>query len=169
MSFIDETWLRIAFQSLHKTLDFDAGTRKQAIQFLLDEGFWDETKLTWEAAIARWNSCLNPNKPEFFKLGEVWALMRRFGQHELFLAMAQDLGYEVRPMATEERRQVLLDQLQRTVAAQQETMAQLQASLERLDATAPAPRGPAFAGGTRPAFSLADSTAATAVGRMGCP
>lgn len=77
-----------------KCLAADGHQRKVMIQFLFDEGFWDAEKLTWDAAIARWNDNLNPGKSAFWKNSELWALMSRFGRHHLFLAMADDLGYE---------------------------------------------------------------------------
>lgn len=110
MSWIDETWAARAYGALREMLDVEPRLRRDMIQFLLDEGFWDSS-LKWDSAVARFNSCLSPNKSEFFKVGEIWALMKRFGRHQLFLLMAEDLGYEVRPRATEERRQALLERL----------------------------------------------------------
>ena len=54
---------------------------------------------------------LNPAKAEFFKIGEMWMLMRRFGRHQLFLAMAEDLGYHCIPLPTEARRQAVLERI----------------------------------------------------------
>lgn len=89
MTWTTEAWLREALGALKRTLDVDARSKNEMVQFLLDEGFWDKVKLsTWESAIAKFNSCLNPNKSEFFKVGELWALSKRFGRHDLFLAMA---------------------------------------------------------------------------------
>ena len=138
MRWIDETWLHDALAALKATCDVDAHTRNEMIQFLLDNGFWDQEKLKdWASAVAKFNSCLNPNKAEFFKIGELWALMRRFGRHQLFLAMAADLGYEVRPIPTEHRRQALMQQLldaQAQCAAASERVA---SQLERLSTAAP--------------------------------
>ncbi len=87
MPWIDETWLQDALAALKATCDVDAHTRNAMIQFLLDNGFWDQEKLKdWTSAVAKFNSCLNPNKAEFFKIGELWALMRRFGRHQLGFA-----------------------------------------------------------------------------------
>jgi hypothetical protein len=108
---LDAGWQERGLQALRDTLDVDPRTRKAMVQFLFDEGFWDGERLSWDAAIARWNDCLNPTKPSFFKLGELWALMARFDRHHLFLAMADDLGYDVRRKATEERQQELLERL----------------------------------------------------------
>lgn len=111
MPWIDESWLRSAFHALEATLKVDPRLKRDMIQFLFDEGFWNPETLEWSSAEARFNGCLNPNKSDFFKIGEAWALMKRFGRHELFLAMADDLGYEVRRKPTEERRLELLERI----------------------------------------------------------
>lgn len=153
MPWIDETWLRRAFEALQSTLKVDNHLRRQMIQFLYDEGFWDVEKLTWAAAEARFNGCLNPNKADFFKIGEAWALMKRFGRHELFLAMADDLGYEVRRRPTEERRLELLERI--AIANELCAVASTAAAAElaRLDA-ARVPTGAPATAGSRPNFSL---------------
>lgn len=169
MSYIDDTWARQAFQALRQTLDVDDHTRKEMIQFLMDEGFWDAS-LAWPTAVARWNSCLNPTKSEFFKLGELWALMRRFRRHDLFLAMANDLGFEVRERPTEERRQQLLEQLVRVEGDLLYEIQTARAQLERLDAgQGDAGSRPPPGGGVRRFSSNPDGMPRTAVERVGCP
>lgn len=155
MSYIDDTWVQSAYGALVATLDVDPHLRKEMVQFLLDEGFWDREKLSWDAAVARWNACLNPRKAEFFKVSELWALMRRFGRHQLFLALAEDLGYEVRLKPTEERRAELLDRMQRTLGQLEQAMADCNAQLARLDQAPTPPRSPVMSGAPR-AFSLQD-------------
>lgn len=174
MPWIEETWLHDALAALKATCDVDAHTRNEMIQFLLDNGFWDQEKLKdWASAVAKFNSCLNPNKAEFFKIGELWALMRRFGRHHLFLAMAADLGYEVRPIPTEHRRQALMQQLldvQAQCAAASERVA---SQLERLNTPAPEPRQGAVHGQGRAQFSSPNEWSAparaNAVVVVGCP
>lgn len=105
-------WLQRGLDALRATLDVGPELKQQMIQFLLDEGFWDARTLTPAAAVARFNGCLNPGKPEFFKITEVWALMLRFERHQLWLAIGADLGYEPpRLLSTEDRRQQLLARL----------------------------------------------------------
>jgi hypothetical protein len=137
MAWTDEVWLRSAFEALRTTFDVDRHLKKEMVQFLLDEGFWDKDRLEWDSAIARFNGCLNPNKSDFFKVGEVWALMRRFGRHELFLAMAEDLGYDVRIRPTEERRQQLLERIAESMERNEQTVASARADLARLDVQVP--------------------------------
>lgn len=169
MSYIDETWLRTAYQAMRATLDVDSKTKEQMVQFLLDEGFWDKEKLTWEAAIARFNSCLNPNKSEFFKLGEFWALMSRFGRHHLFHAMADDFGFEVRLKPTEERHQELLERFVNAADRLEQDLASARAGLARLQAAPPAQRQLVHPG-QKVHFSAGDGfDNRTAVQRMGCP
>jgi hypothetical protein len=153
MAFIDETWLRKAHRALKETLDVDQATKRDMIQFLFDEGFWDAGTLSWESAVARFNDNNNPTKQQFWKLGEVWALMLRFQRPDLVAAMAESMGFELRPIPTEERRQALLaaniDRLDRL----SEALAETRAELERLASPAPARAIPALPG-TRPAFSM---------------
>lgn len=141
--FVDDAFLSAAFDALQETISADRHLRKDMIQFLLDEGFWP-ADLKWDSAVARFNGCLNPSKGEYFKISELWALMKRFGRHQLFLAMADDLGYEVRRRADIERVQLLFEDIvarldtrdaeDRHVRAQAESlMAALQASAPRAD------------------------------------
>lgn len=170
MAFIDDTWLRKAHQALRQTLDVDARVRNEMIQFLFDEGFWDPEKLKWESAVSRFNDNNNPTKETFWKLGELWALMMRFGRHQLLHAMAESLGYELRVLPTEARR---IDLLERLIALQtnhDEAQQALVAELQRLQAT-PFEQAAAAIPGQRPHFSkpAIGSMPPTAVGRIGCP
>lgn len=180
MSWTDETWLRTAFGALKDTLEVDQETKRQMIQFLLDEGFWDikpgprGEAGVWDSAVARFNSCLNPHKPEFFKIGEVWALMKRFNRHQLFLALADDLGYRVTQVPTEERRQATLQRLAEALERNERELASARADLQRLDlAEPPAPRGgatiPPFAGRFSIDRAGESAEAGSAVEREGCP
>lgn len=171
MPFIDDTWLRNAMRALKATLDVDNRLKSQMVQFLFDEGFWDKEKLSWDSAIARFNACLNPSKAEFFKLGEIWALMVRFQRHDLFLAMGEDLGYECRLRPSEERRQVLLERIAVATEQYAETIASSHALLQRMEAPVPQP-ATGIIPGQRAQFSLGESHGSappTAVGRIGCP
>lgn len=156
MAWIDEGWLRKAFESLKATLDVDTQLKRDMIQFLLDEGFWDKERLQWDSAVARFNACLNPNKTDFFKLGEVWALMKRFCRHELFLAMAEDLGYEVRAKPTEERRLELLERIASASEKLDATIAEATREMVRInDPNAPRSTSwPPPPPGQRPQFSM---------------
>ena len=86
------------FESARRAFDasmVDGRTVKARVQFLLDSGLWDARKLAFESALARYHGCVDPAKREHFRIVEVWALMKRFGCHDLALAMVQDLGYQV--------------------------------------------------------------------------
>ena len=91
-----------------------------------------DLKLSWPAAVARWKDCKNPGKAYFFKIGELWALMKRFSRHQLFLAMAEDLGYEVRQRPTEDRRQELLERIAKAIEASHATTDAAMSELARL-------------------------------------
>lgn len=153
---MDVGWQDRGLQALRDTLDVDPRQRKAMVQFLYDEGFWDEQTLTWPAAIARWNDCLNPVKNSFFKMGELWALMARFGRHHLFLAMADDLGYEVRRKATDERQQELTERLCKLLEHMEREVGDTRALLARLQPEDGAAAGAAAPGNvTAPArFAL---------------
>lgn len=133
MPWIDEAWLRTALDAMRATFGHDPHQKKDMIQFLLDEGFWDpETLKSWDAAVSRFNDCLNPNKAQFFKFGEVWALMKRFDRHQLFHALAADLGYEVRQIPTEARRLALLERIAQAYEGCERTVGGAQTELMRL-------------------------------------
>lgn len=129
---IDAAWSARGLAALHAMLDVDDHTRKAMIQFLFDEGFWDAHKLTWDAAVAKWNDGKNPGKPTFFKIGELWALALRFDRHQLFLVIMEDLGYEVRRTPTEERRQLLLERMTDAVVSCEQTLNTARTELARL-------------------------------------
>jgi hypothetical protein len=149
---IDAQWTQRGLDAMRATLDVDGATKRQMIEFLFEEGLWDKERLTWDAAVSRFNDCLNPGKPAFFKFGEVWALMLRFERHELFFAMARDFGFELRRMPTEERRQLLLERIAVATEACTATVAGATAELARLGTDTSLSRGVA---GQPTRFSLA--------------
>lgn len=129
---IDPLWNQRGMDAIRATFDVDSATKRQIIEFLFDEGLWNRETLSWDAAIARYNDCLNPSKPAFFKIGEAWAVMLRFERHELFFAMARDFGFEVRRIPTEERRQALLERIAIATEAYAVAIASNNAELARL-------------------------------------
>jgi hypothetical protein len=138
---LDDQWFTGAGEALREMMEISPGQKRDMIQFLLDEGFWDAERLSWEAAVTRFNACLNPNKRDAsFKVSELWALAKRFDRHQLFVAIVQDLGYEVRVKPTEERRQELLERI--AVATEQcaAVLAGAKAELGRIDQAPAAPR-----------------------------
>lgn len=73
------------FDRAHKALrrdfgDIPDGLRVQMIQWLLDNGFWDRSRLTWDSAQQRWADCLHPGKHQKFGLLEVLALATAFNR-----------------------------------------------------------------------------------------
>lgn len=142
---VDVSWQQAGLAALRDMLDVDGHTRKSMIEHLFKEGFWDASHLSWDSAVARWNDCLNPGKPAFFKLAELWSLMRAFGRHQLLLAMIEDLGYEVRRKPTEERRQELLSALAETLDRTERGLAAAREALANLElggaTSLPAPTG----------------------------
>lgn len=112
MFHVDEVWMQRGQDALEDMFRVDDAVKRDMIQFLFDEGFWNKQSLSWEAAVARFNDCLNPNKPKFFKVSEVWAMMKAFRRHGLLHAMADDLAYQPLHQApTEERRLELLERI----------------------------------------------------------
>src|SRR5579859_7223420 len=89
-------WGQRGLNALKESLDPGVDVKSAALKFLLGSGLWNSSELTADAAEARYNGNLNPGRKTQFKLIEVWALMKFLGRHQLFLAMADDLGYEVR-------------------------------------------------------------------------
>jgi len=172
MPFIDEVWLRKAHRALKETLDVDQATKQKMIQFLFDEGFWDVGTLKWESAVAKFNDNCNATKRDsFWKLGELWALMLRFRRTELLSAMAESMGFDLRPIPTEERRQALLQANLDRMDRLAEDLADTRAEIERL-AAMPVERTIPALPGQRPHFShstTGSDAPRTAVERMGTP
>ena len=135
MPWLDHLWASRGLDALREMLDVDPATKRDMIEFLFDEGFWDRNRLTWDAAQARFHACLNPNKAEFFKFSEIWAIAKRFQRYQLIRAMAADLGLEVRVIPTEERRQALLERLASAQEQMVATSAEVAAALAQLDST----------------------------------
>lgn len=162
---VDAHWSARGLAALKATLgDVDSHTRKAMVQFLLDEAFWDADKLTWDGAIARWNDCLNPGKPAFFKLAELWALMRRFERHDVFHAMAADLGYETRRVPTEERRLAAIERMAAAVDTCEAALAAARTELAHLHHGDP-PNASARGQGGRPVrFAIDDGDEQTTTG-----
>ncbi len=115
---ITPEWQQRGFRALQDMLDVSQDLKRDMVQFLLDSGLWDHARLSWESALARWHACLNPGRPETFKLVELWALAKRFDRPQLLEALAADLGFELRRLPSEERklivRERLLQELQRS-------------------------------------------------------
>lgn len=152
-------WMQRALECMRDMLlHVEPDLRRKMIQFLFDTGLWDESKISSFAnAETRWNACLNPSIQTYFKTAELWALMKRFGRHHLFLAMAEDLGYEVRLKSTEERRQELLDRLASAMEANNRLALAAAEELARLDPAARQQRlHPAIAEGTA-SFAMDDA------------
>lgn len=150
---IDALWNQRGMDALRATFDVDGATKRQMIEFLFAEGFWNKETLSWDAAVSRFNDCLNPSKPAFFKIGEAWALMLRFERHELFFAMARDFGFEIRRIPTEERRQAILQRMAEAIEAGTVAIQTAQSELARLASEPMAPRG---GPGQVARFSLSD-------------
>lgn len=130
----DSVWVQRGLDALKATLDVDPVLKQQMIDFLLDEGFWDRRRLSDAAARTKFNACLNPGKPDFFKLSEIWALMKRFRRYELLFAMCEDMGFE-RPVQIppRARRAELLRQLQAIDQLRDAQAAEVQRLLAQLD------------------------------------
>lgn len=155
--FLDDTWFERAFEALQETFRVDGRVRRDMIQFLFDEGFWDPGKLGWEAAEKRFAACLNRHKTDTnFKLGEVWALMKRFDRHHFALAMLEDLGYECRRKATAERQQDLLERALDALDRYESIAAGLRAELGRIATGTVVVQEARPTGLERPTFSRAD-------------
>lgn len=135
MFHVDEQWLQAGLDALEETFRVGDADKRDMIQFLFDEGFWNKEKLTWTAAVARFNDCLNPNKNQFFKLSELWALMKSFERPQLLQAMASDLGYQpLRQVPSDERRQALLERIARAEEQLLDLIASSKRELAELDA-----------------------------------
>lgn len=132
-SWFTAAWQQIGLDALNETVGTNPDLKNQMIEFLFDIKRWDRNKLKFANALTRFNACLNPNEPETFKNIDIWALMKRFDRHHYFLAMAADLGYEVRRVPTDERRQAALDRLAIAIEGATEEIALARAELAGID------------------------------------
>lgn len=134
MFHVDETWMQRGLDALESVFQVDDAAKRDMIEYLFDAGFWSRERLTWPAAQARFNDCLNPNKGQFFKVSELWALMKAFGRHQLLHVMAEDLGYQpLRQAPTEERRQALLERIATAEEWMRAEVSRARAELAELD------------------------------------
>lgn len=130
----DPEWLQMGMDAMRATFAVEPALKQQMIDFLLDEGFWDHRTLSPRAAQTKFNACLNPSKPDFFKLSELWALMKRFRRYHLWLAMGADLGFEEpRQIPTEVRRIELLERLVMAQERAASELAHIHNELQRMD------------------------------------
>ncbi|GAA0721510.1 hypothetical protein [Dokdonella soli] len=139
----DLAWLVAAAKALKATLP--QAEKKAFIALMFEAGFWDSEKLTWDAAVSRLNECLRNDgaSRQFLKVSELWAWMRSSGHHALFRAMADDLGYRVERLPTEQRIADLLERIDRKLtkaADAQVDAAALRDAVERLLHPAQPPR-----------------------------
>jgi hypothetical protein len=157
----DSKWLRPEWSqrclaAMADTLDVNADLKREMIQFLLDSGFWDASKLEWPAAVTKFNACLRPDNRENFSNLQLWGLMKRFERYAWFEAMADDLGFEIRRKPTEERRIELLNRLVVALEQANSISAAAQAELHALDIEHPLRVHPALRQGPG-SFSLPDA------------
>lgn len=111
----DGSWLNAVAQSLERTIP--AKLKKEFIAFMFEAGFWDPSKLSWEAAVTRMNDCLRADgeKRQFFKVSELLAWMRHSGEHDLLLAIAESLGYRVERIPSTARVTALLERIDQRI------------------------------------------------------
>jgi len=159
-------WQQRCLDALKDTLDVNSDLKRDMVQFLFDEGFWDPARLEWSAAVTKFNACLRPDTRENFSNIQLWALIKRFNRLSWFFAMADDLGFEVRKKATEERRIEIVERLLTGIEQANKLSAQALAALQQLGAPVPASRlHPAVReGNANFAFSGADEEPTGSIG-----
>lgn len=110
-------WLTRGHRALQET--FPPRTQKSFAALMLDSGLWSSKRLSLDSAIARVGDCLHPERGggQSFKVSEIWLWMKDSGHHAFFEAMADDLGYRVEPIPTEQRQQELLTRIDERLAA----------------------------------------------------
>jgi hypothetical protein len=136
-------WLSRGHRAMKETVP--PRTRKQLAALMLESKLWNPKGLSMESAIAKVGDCLNPQDGgnQHFRFSELWLWMKESGHHALFEAMADDLGYEIRPVLTEERRRDLLAKIDKQAAAILDGLGNLNLLREYLhDAHAPEPLPP---------------------------
>lgn len=128
-------WLARGHAALHAT--FPPRTRKQFAGLMLDSGLWSTNRLSLDSAVARVGDCLNPQRGggQSFRVSELWLWMHESGNHALYEAMTDDLGYRSEPVPDEAREQELLTRIDARLAAVADELADLRTLREQLSGT----------------------------------
>jgi hypothetical protein len=120
---ISPEWSQRALWAMRETLDVDADLKGQMVDFLLATRLWaielekrpanraEEDLAIRSAALHRFSRCLNPNQPERFTWQVIMALCSRFQRPGLLQFMAEDMGYELRRLTSDERLQAAFERL----------------------------------------------------------
>lgn len=130
-------WLQRGHQALLAT--FPPRTRKQFASLMLETGLWSPARLSLDSAIARVGDCLNPQNGggQRFGIAELWLWMRESGNHALYDAMSDDLGYRTEPIPSEQRQQELLSRIDERLATVLSEISDLKALREQLTNRSP--------------------------------
>jgi hypothetical protein len=126
-SIFDGRWFRNAATALLRTIP--SRRKKEFIALMYANRFWDQDRLKFDSAQARVNDCLDVEgeKKQFLKISEIWAWMRASGEHELFLAMAEDLGYRVERIPDATRVNDMLDRIDARLGAASDALEDVRA------------------------------------------
>lgn len=124
---LDGRWFRNAATALLRTIP--SRRKKEFIAAMYANGLWDQERLKFDSAQARVNECLSVDdeKKQFFKIVELWVWMRASGEHELFLAMAEDLGYRVERIPDESRVATMIERIDQRIGAVSEALEDVRA------------------------------------------
>ena len=146
-------WRQRCLDAMRLSMDVHDDLKREMIQFLIDEGFWDQD-LKWASAVNKFNACLRPDDPTQFSNVALWALVKRFERFDWFYAMAADLGFEVRRKSTEERKLELLERIAAAVEANNKTVGAALNDLQTLEPALVSRLHRVIKDGDRPSFSL---------------
>lgn len=159
-TWLDATWMQSGVDALREALDVSPALKTRMVTWLLESGLWDKEKLSYDAAMARFNACLNPSRSEFFKISEVVALSIAFERPQFLLWMAARMGFEVRRLSTIEQQNGILERLAKGIEDHNHLVAECQSDLRRLGAPMPAmPIHPAIRESQTSAFRFVDDSA----------
>lgn len=113
-SWLTPAWAQKGLTALREAVDVPPDLKRAMVEFLIDNRLWrapDGGMMSYETGINRFNANLNPQREGVFRTTELWALARHFDRPQLFQAAIEDLGFETRRVATEERKFALLERL----------------------------------------------------------
>lgn len=109
---LDPSWQQRGVDALRADFDVSAQLKREMIEFLFETGLYKTDSLKFDAAVTRFNGCLNPGSQYMFKLSEVRALSRHFERFESLKLWADDTGHQpLCRVPTEARIAALLERI----------------------------------------------------------
>lgn len=129
-TWLNAAWMQRGLNAMKRA--YDVPEKAEMIKWLLESGMWDKEKLSWDAAVSKFNDYFNPEKPRRMPHSESLALAVQFNRPEYYLYCLEVMGYEEpRKKSTAERIQELLEKTVRLLEQNNFNVGALLADLQR--------------------------------------